>query len=147
MDLPAAVRENPLFRDLSNDQVNALIAIATTKNFEGGDTLVRQFDRDTDLMVVLSGRVCIKTFSGETISELMPGGIFGEVSLVDSNPRSATVVAMGSGSVAVFPSHALHDHLESDLGLKSTVMKNVATILCARLRAANVHLDSASGKK
>ena len=131
---------------MSDAQVKSLTSIATERHFDGGDTLVRQFDRQSDMMIVVRGKVCIKTFSGEVISELGPGGIFGEVSLVDEAPRSATVVAIGSGTVAVLASQVLHDLLDSDLELKSVVMKNVATILCARLRAANVHLDGVVGR-
>lgn len=142
MEFPASVRNNPFFDDMTDQQVDLLLSLAQDRNFEGGDTLVRQFDRNSDLMIVLMGRVSIKTFSGEKISELGPGGVFGEVSLVDEAPRSANVVAMGSGRMAVLPSQKLHDLLAADNDLRSLVMRNVARILCARLRAANVHLDA-----
>lgn len=143
MEFPASVRNNPFFENMSDEQVNSLLSLAQDRNFEGGDTLVRQFDRNSDLMIVLMGRVCIKTFSGEQISELGPGGVFGEVSLVDEAPRSANVIAMGSGRMAVLPSRELHAALDADSELRAQVMKNVAKILCARLRAANIHLDAA----
>ena len=146
MKFPSAVRENPVFLNLSNSQIESLEAMAVDRVYEGGDVLVRQFDRQSDLMVILHGHVCIKTFSGETISELGPGGVFGEVSLVDEAPRSATVSAKGSVTVAVIPSEKLRKLLDGDLGLKALVMQNISRVLCARLRASNVHLDAAVHK-
>ena len=146
MQLPTEVRDNPFFRSMSDDQVKALLSSASERNFDGGDTLVRQFDRQSDVMIVVRGKVCIKSFSGEVIAELGPGGVFGEVSLVDDAPRSATVVAVGSGSLAVLPSDKLRTTIDADTALKALVMENIARILCARLRAANVHLDAASGR-
>ena len=131
---------------MTDDQIRSLEFIAVDKNFEGGDTLVRQFDRQSDLMIILMGKVCIKSFSGDTVAELGPGGVIGEVSLVDDAPRSATVMAVGSGRVAVLPSQKLRDMLDGDIALKARVMENVARILSGRLRAANIHLDAAGSK-
>lgn len=146
MELPAGLRENPFFRNMSETQISTLTSIATEKTIEGGETLVRQFDKKSDMMIVLRGKVVIKTFSGDIIAEVGPGGVIGEVSLVDDAPRSATVIAIGHTTVAVLDSDQLHATLDSDPSLKSVVMENVARILCARLRAANVHLDAASGR-
>lgn len=146
MQFPAVARENPFFNSMTDDQVKSLESIAVDKNFEGGDTLVRQFDRQSDLMIILQGRVCIKSFSGETVAELGPGCVVGEVSLVDEAPRSATVVAFGSGRVAVLPSNKLREILEHDTALKAQVMENVARILSGRLRAANVQMDVATSR-
>lgn len=147
MDLSSGLRENPLFANLTDDQIKAVSAIANEKTFEGGDTLVRQFDKNTDVLLVIRGKVCIKTFSGEIIAELGPGGVVGEVSLVDEAPRSATVIAIGQTTTAVLESGKLNSLLDSDPALKSTVMENIAKILCARLRAANVHLDASGGRR
>lgn len=131
---------------MSDTQVTFLLASAQERPFDGGEILVRQFDKKSDLMIVARGKVCIKTFSGEVISELGPGGVFGEVSLVDDAPRSATVVAVGAGAVLVLSSDALTAALDSNVSLRAVVMENIARILCARLRAANVHLDAASSR-
>ena len=68
MELPQALRDNYLFRGLSDPHIDAILAMTTIKAFAGGDTLVRQFGQDTDLMIVLRGKAQIKTFSGDTIA-------------------------------------------------------------------------------
>lgn len=147
MDFPVGLRENPFFQNLTDDQVKAVLALATEKTFEGGDTLVRQFDKNSDMMLVVRGKVCIKTFSGEVIAEMGPGSVIGEVSLVDEAPRSATVIAIGQTVASILNSAKLRELLDSDPALKAAVIENVAKILCARLRAANVHLDASGGRR
>ena len=142
MDFPAGLRENPFFRNMTDAQVNSVLSLAREKDFEGGETLVRQFDKNSDMMIVIRGKVAIKTFSGEVIAELMPGGVIGEVSLVDEAPRSASAIAIYHTTVAILESAKLHEVLDSDPSLKAVVMENVARILSARLRAANVQLDA-----
>jgi len=147
MTIPATVRDNPLFKNLTDEQAGSLFALASERRVDGGDTVVRQFDRNTDLVIVLEGMAAIRTFSGETVAEVGPGAVLGEVSLVDSEPRSANVVAKGQCKVAVIPSADLRALLEGDPALKSQVMENLGRILACRLRAANVHLDAASTRR
>ncbi len=115
--------------------------MTTIKAFAGGDTLVRQFGQDTDLMIVLRGKAQIKTFSGDTIAEVGPGSVLGEVSLIDHEPRSATVVSSGETQVAIIPSGKLKEMMRHDMGMRCVVMENLAKLICQRLRSANVQLD------
>jgi CRP/FNR family transcriptional regulator, cyclic AMP receptor protein len=135
------VADQPFFRGLTEEQVTTLLDCSTERTFDGGETVVRQFDQKTDVMVVLEGKVFIKSFGGETIAELGQGSVVGEMSLVDEGPRSATAVSAGRTRVAVLSSERLKGLFEADSALKAQVMENLARILCGRLRAANVQLD------
>ncbi len=146
MNIADALRENYLFRDLSESQQDNVIQIAETRTFDGGDVMVRQFDKDCDLFIVLAGGARIKSFSGETLAEVGPGSVVGEVSLVDDQPRSATVVAVGPTSVAILPSGPLNELMSRDAQLKAQFVANIARVLCQRLRLANIQLDAALAK-
>lgn len=143
MNIVEALRHNYLFRGLSDSQREAIINIAREEVFDGGQTMVRQFDRNSDLMIVLNGGALIKTFSDETVAEVGPGSVVGEVSLVDDQPRSATVVAVGATSAAVIPSSELSKLLNADAGMKAQLFENIGKVLCQRLRTANIQLDAA----
>ena len=145
MELPEALRDNYLFRGLASSHIDEILGIASTRTFMGGDTLLRQFGHDHDLMVVLKGTALIKTFSGEAIVEVGPGSVLGEVSLIDTEPRSATVVAKGECTVAVIPAEGLKNLMKHDLGMRAVMMENLAKVLCQRLRIANVALDNMAG--
>lgn len=143
MQLPQALRDNYLFRGLSDLHYDAIVALTEVKNFEGGDMLVRQFGRDSDLLVILKGAALIKTFSGDTIAEVGPGSVLGEISLIDDEPRSATVTSKGPTTAAIIPAEALRNMMRHDLAMKGTMLENLSRVLCQRLRSANVQLDSA----
>ena len=143
MDLPQALRDSYLFRGLDEPHIDAILALAKTKMFMGGDTIVRQFGHDSDLMIVLKGTAVIKTFSGEPIAEVGPGGVIGEVSLIDDEPRSATVSSKGESKVAVIPSDALRNMMHHDVHMRCVMLDALSKVLCQRLRSANVQLDGA----
>lgn len=145
MELPQALRDNYLFRGLAASHIDEILGLATTKNFMGGDTILRQFGKDHDLMVVLKGLALIKTFGGDPIAEVGPGTVLGEVSLIDTEPRSATVVARGECTVAVIPAEGLQNLMKHDIGMRCVMMENLAKILCQRLRTANQQIDNMAG--
>ena len=64
-----------------------------TKTFKAGDTVVAEGEEAKEMFVVRSGKVEIKVH-GQTVEEVLPGGLFGEMALIDHSPRSATVVAV-----------------------------------------------------
>ena len=147
MDVTEAIRFNYLFRGLSTEQIDRIADTVEQRRHDGGETIVRQFDRDTDMMIVVSGGAKIKSFSGDTLAEVGPGSVIGEVSLIDDQPRSATVVAVGTTLVAVIPGKKLADLVNEDLALKAQLVLNISKVLCQRLRTANVQLDAALAKE
>ena len=138
-----ALRGNYLFRGLTDAQLDSVIKLAEDRPFEGGDVIIRQFDKNRDLMIVLDGNARIKTYSGETLAEVGEGGVLGEISLLDEQPRSATVVSVEKTLVAVIPAKKLHALMDRDCTLKAQLLYNIGRVLCNRLRAANVQLDGA----
>lgn len=140
-DVTEALKRTYLMAGLNDEQVKQIEAIANMHNFEGGDTIIRQFSKDSDLLIVIDGQVRINTFSGEKIAEAGPGSVIGEMSLIDDKPRSATVVSMGRARVAVIPSTKLWELMRADANLARLILLNIARILSTRLRAANIQLD------
>lgn len=143
-DLAKTLSYNYVFRGLSRDVVAGFAAIAQMKQFMGGDVLVRQFDYNSDVMILLEGQARIKSFSGETLAEFGPGSIVGEISLIDEQPRSATVVAVGEVKAAVIPAEMFRGMMESDPKTGATILMNLCKVLCRRLRTMNVHVDALS---
>lgn len=141
LDLHSALRDNYLTQGLTENQISEIAALATEKQFSGGDTLVRQFAKDADLLIILDGKAVIKTFSGDTIAEAGPGSVIGEMSLIDDKPRSATVTSAGGTRIVSIPNKDLWNLMEREPRIASVLLLNIGRILCARLRAANVALD------
>jgi CRP/FNR family cyclic AMP-dependent transcriptional regulator len=66
---------------------------AETLSYRAGDTIFREGDNALDLFVVKSGQVRIQ-IGNRTVTELAPDTIFGEMALIDDEPRSATAIAV-----------------------------------------------------
>lgn len=140
---PDEIRNASLFKGLSPDQVVSVLGIAQEKSFLGGDTVVRQFERATDILIILEGAVRIKGFQGEDLAELPAGAVVGEVAMVDQGPRSATVIASGRCRAAFIPAADLGRLMAGDAEMKATLMENLAKVLASRLRSSSTQLDSA----
>ena len=61
--------------------------------FKAGDVIFREGDEAKELFVIKSGQVRVQ-IGNRTVTELAADSIFGEMALIDSEPRSATVVAI-----------------------------------------------------
>ena len=71
-----------------------LLARATdeTRSFHAGDVIFNAGDRGDEFYVVKSGKVSVR-LGNRTLQTLGEGEIFGEMALIDAEPRSATLVA------------------------------------------------------
>ena len=63
------------------------------RSFKAGSTIFREGDEASELFVIKSGQVRVQ-IGNRTIRELGAESIFGEMALIDSEPRSATVTAI-----------------------------------------------------
>jgi CRP/FNR family cyclic AMP-dependent transcriptional regulator len=61
--------------------------------FKAGDVIFREGDEAKELFVIKSGQVRIQ-IGNRTVTELGQDSIFGEMALIDSEPRSATAIAI-----------------------------------------------------
>ena len=63
-----------------------------TRSYKAGEVVVAEGDTAKEMFVVRSGKVAIRVHD-KTVEEVTPGGMFGEMALIDHSPRSATIVA------------------------------------------------------
>ncbi|MBN9316281.1 MAG: cyclic nucleotide-binding domain-containing protein [Devosia sp.] len=111
-----------------------LLARATedTRTFGAGEIIFREGDAGTEFFVVKSGKVAIR-HGNKTLQLLGEGEIFGEMALIDSAPRSATVVAE-TDTVVVPVSEKQFLFMTSE---SPYFALNVMRMLVRRLRASN----------
>ena len=142
VEIHEALRTNYLMQGLSERQISDIANLADVKAFNGGDTVVRQFAKDNDLLIVVEGKARINSFSGEMIAEAGPGSVIGEMSLIDDKPRSATVLSVGDCKCVSISNSDLWTLMDAEPAIAKVILLNVSRILTSRLRAANVALDS-----
>jgi CRP-like cAMP-binding protein len=86
------LRALPLFEGLSERQLRMIAAQGQELEFGPGDTIVAEGTKAIDFYVLLRGAAKV-TVAGRTRRRLGPGDYFGEVSVLDGGPRTATVTA------------------------------------------------------
>ena len=82
----------PLFEGLSHKQLRKVADLADVARFMAGATIVKQGVIGDSFYVVLTGQAKVVA-NKRTLNRLLPGDHFGEISLLDGGPRSASVVA------------------------------------------------------
>jgi CRP-like cAMP-binding protein len=92
------LRSAPLFRELDDEAASALRASMAEVRLARGDVLFREGDTGDRVYVVIDGKVKLGRTSSDGRENLLailgPGQMFGELSLFDPGPRSATVTAV-----------------------------------------------------
>jgi len=127
----AALAGVPLFAGISEDSMERLAAVAGEQAFGAGQFIVRQGQVGTGLYVILSGSVKVLRGADE-LAHLRAGEFFGELSVIDQQPRNASVQAAEPTQVLALASWDLLGLLESDPQLALNMIKG----LVARVRSA-----------
>lgn len=134
-------KKNYLVVGLGDEAVKEIAGLATVETFVAGDDIIRQSEKDRDLFVILAGRVNILTSTGDKLAEIGPGGVLGEIALIDDQPRSANAVCIGQVQAARVPAKEFRALMNKNRDMGFVVLANLARVLCMRLRSASIRLD------
>jgi len=88
-----ALANMPLFSKLEERELLRIMQVAEVLEFEAGEEVMREGDRGDELFIVVEGSLQIVR-GEQVLSEVGPGEHFGEMALIRSSPRSATVRAI-----------------------------------------------------
>ncbi|VAX34492.1 Potassium efflux system KefA protein / Small-conductance mechanosensitive channel [hydrothermal vent metagenome] len=136
------LKEIPAFRNLSDKRVEQIINDFTICTFHAGETVFYQTDKSTDMYIILAGKVKVSLLSEEgdefVLTELNQGDFFGEISLIDGNPRSASVIAEEDSTFAVLERTRFLDAIKEDPEIAIDLLKS----LVQRLRNATEREES-----
>lgn len=127
----------PLFQELSPDDLKVIEELAVERSIPRGTVVLTEGDIGDSLYAIAKGRV--KVFIGDEdgreiiLKILGPGDFFGEMSLIDKQPRSASVATLENTTLRILSQNAFQECLTRAPAIASTVM----TALAKRLRDAD----------
>ena len=144
--LPAVVsaselRAIGLFGGLTDDNLQHLANTLHVLTPPPGETLFREGDDGRDMFVVLEGEVEVlkrsRTGADARVALLGPGDWFGEMSILDVQPRSATVQGLAPARLLRIRTQDLEILYRQDIKAYSLMVLNLARELSRRLRVAD----------
>lgn len=119
-----------LFRGLPKETIDRIFQAGSTHVTPPGQHVIAEGRADAGMQIVLDGTGDV-TVHGEPRPPLKPGDYFGEVSLIDGGPRSATVVS-GPDGLTTFRLSAL---TFAPLLKDPEVLRSLLNVMCTRIRA------------
>jgi CRP/FNR family transcriptional regulator, cyclic AMP receptor protein len=149
-DLKAFLLATPFFGGLSVASLDLLISMMVERRFEVGATVVAESEPGRSMFIVHAGELVVEKLgeSGRVIrmSRLEPGDFFGEMTLIEMQNRSATVIAETPTVLYELTARNLYTYYKTDIQGYVLVMQNINRELCRRLRRADNRItDMAEG--
>ncbi|MGQ0608142.1 MAG: sensor histidine kinase [Chloroflexota bacterium] len=126
-----ALRATQLFADLPDDELRALIDMCEPRTLAAAECLIEEGTDGDAFFVIVDGELEVTKRSGDgelPLARVGPGGIVGEMAVIEGRPRNASVTAVGPAEVLRVPSDALLRVLErpaSSLAILRTVMQRL----------------------
>lgn len=130
-----------LFEDMPYAARLQVARILEEVYFEPGDVLVERDSSGRNMFVVVEGEVEV-VFGDVKLARLGPGEHFGELSLVDRLPRSASVIAATSGNAISIRGDALEEFCVREPELGVPLVWKLLRVLGQRLRTTNAKLGA-----
>ena len=133
MTVPAdrvnTLKRMPLLAGLPHGDIEAMAKRVEEQSFERGSELIREGTSGSSAYLIVSGQ-CEVRRAGARLAFLGPGEFFGELSVVDPAPRTATVTATEATTVLVLTGFEFRTALKSNMAMAMHLVK----VLASRLR-------------
>jgi CRP/FNR family transcriptional regulator, cyclic AMP receptor protein len=140
-ELKAFLVATPLFGGLSDASLDLLLSMLVERRFDIGATVVAEGEPGRSMFIVHSGELAVGKLgeSGRVIrmAGLASGDFFGEMTLVEMQNRSATVVAERPTVLYELTARDLYTYYKADIHAYVMVIQNINRELCRRLRRAD----------
>ncbi len=138
----AVLKAVPLFASFPDEQLRMLTSVVTRRSAARSTTIMAAGDATDSLYIVLSGRLKVMMSDADgkevILSILGPGEFFGEMGLIDDEPRSATVITIEPCELLAINKRDFKKALAENFEMAMAVMRG----LVKRLREADRKIGS-----
>ncbi len=142
-DKELVLAQHFLLKHLDREYLRHLAQSATLASFPRNRTIFQKGDPGDSMMAVIRGRVKICTHSADgkelVLNIIGNGGLFGEIALLDGEPRTADAVALDETDLLVL---SRAQFLPTMTARPDMALRLIA-VLCKRLRLTSEHLEDA----
>jgi CRP-like cAMP-binding protein len=132
----------PLFRPLGDPELRRVLQVTEVRAFTDGQAIITQGEKGNELFLVLNGEAEVIR-GGNRVVVLRRGEHFGEMALIRSQPRSATVRSLGESELMVINRSDFFDILRKEHQLAVKLLWQFTGVLADRLAETTNDLSSA----
>ena len=145
-DREFALAEMDIFAKFSAEETKIMADRLSPEKYNSGDVIIRKSDLDRDLFLLVRGMVNVtlqlKNDQREIrLNTLSAGNTFGEIALLDNEPRSANVVAVGEVTLFRLTYDNFLDLQEKEPNVANKLILNMALNLSTRLRLSTEEIN------
>jgi CRP/FNR family cyclic AMP-dependent transcriptional regulator len=145
MDRRKILEHIEIFKGLSSEELDPIAEICEQREYKASDVIFTENSKGKEMYIVIKGRVCIELgIKGKTdsvkVHNVPEGEIFGELSIISEGRRSGTARCETNCEVISIDGDALLDLFNKYSRIGYVVMKNLASLVAARLRKTDLQL-------
>ena len=131
----------PIFDNLTDSELNDVIRLTHERTYKLDEHVFKKLAPAEGMYVIMNGAVKINDpDSGTTFASLKSGDFFGELALLDEEPRSASAVATQPSTLIGFFRTDLLTLMKRSPELGNKILLNLSRVLGERLRRTNQEL-------
>lgn len=140
--LAAFFKRGSLFGNLTEEELSQLAQIVRERKFDRNQVIFYEGDLGGSLYVIVSGTVKIVIMADDGREHILglldEGNFFGEISLIDGEPRSATAIALDKVNIVMISREDFVRLLRENPEMSLKIMQT----LCERLRRTDKHVET-----
>ncbi len=141
------LKEVNLFEGLDTKVINQIFRLGLVQNFKKSDLIIREGLRGGNLHILINGKAeVVKGGSragskGRQLAKLQRGSVFGEMSVFDGAPYSASVRALEDCDVHIIRGSDFEDFLKANSQAAYGIFRTLLSSISNRLRRTNLALS------
>jgi CRP-like cAMP-binding protein len=136
------LKQMPIFKNLTYWELVRVLNVTDARVYDPGSTIIKENEEGEELFIVLDGHVRLES-KGAFIVTLGRGHHFGEMALVDREPRSATAIADGPARILSLHRRDFYEIIRKESAVGVKLLFAFVQSLSERLRKTTVELSGA----
>lgn len=138
-ELSEVLNKIPFFKNLTSEHISKILGLSSPGFYQPGDKIwVGDGRPSNEMYILLSGELAVLNGQGRRVATIKPVTTVGELGLITSQPRSATVEALQPSNIHVVPKPLFDQLLHDDMEMQVIIYRNVIDVLYNKLIHENV---------
>lgn len=133
----------PMFQRLLPVQKLEILKICRARSFSDLEVVTEHGSKSTEMFILLSGKLQVRGVTGSTLATLTPITSVGEMGIITGQPRTATVISIGSANVFEISKIKLDVMLKKFPDIGFIILRHIILTLSDRLDNTNHQISEA----